>query len=249
MKKTIIIGLIVILSVMNIAVATPIESLKEYYEADKNEDIDKLLELTDFSNADSDFREETKKSLIALAEIFDTNYYEITNEQEYIDNSDALVYYHVKTELTDHSGKSAVIENDFVAIMVNNNGWKIVYMQPKDAFEQNMMLRQTTIAFSESYDQELDFSTAYSTDDINSITDKTQTDRDEDWWTNFKIGLAAIAVFLLLFIFHVWMFVDCIVRKNLSKKVLWIILIIILGVLGSIIYFFTERRIAKKKES
>jgi len=198
--KKIIIGLIIALFAVNFVVATPTESLRQYYEADKNEDIEGMLELTDFSNIDSYFREETRKSLVALAEIFDTEYYEITNEQEQISGTDALVYYHLKTELSDISGESAVLEEDFVAVMVNNNGWKLVYMQLKDVFEQNMILRQTTISGGESYNPEIDFS---GTSDEETL--------EENGKSNMLLGWIGIIVILLI-AFAAWKFFTA--KKN-----------------------------------
>ncbi|MBU2637436.1 MAG: hypothetical protein KJ955_00515 [Nanoarchaeota archaeon] len=189
MKKTIIIGLIVILLAMNIVFATPAESLQDYYEADKNEDINKMLELTDFSNVDSEFKEETKKSLIALAEIFDTTYYEITDTREFIDEENALVYYHLKSELTDFSGESATIDEDFVAVMHNPGIWKIVYVQPKNSFEQNIGLRETTMVIGENYVEEIDFSEIAG--EIDVVKDENQEDQK-----NLMSGLVFILIII-----------------------------------------------------
>ncbi|MBU2577181.1 MAG: PLD nuclease N-terminal domain-containing protein [Nanoarchaeota archaeon] len=235
--KKIILGLIVALFVINFVAATPTESLQQYYEADKNENIEGMLALTDFSNVDLDFKEETRKSLVALAEIFDTKYYEITDEQEYISGTDALVYYHLETELEDNSGKSAVIEEDFVAVMVNNGGWKLVYMQLKNAFEQNMMLRQATISMGDDYIPEIDFSGTDEGTSEGSSSDESQTQ-------DMIFGLIAIA-FMLLFVFAIWMFFDCIFRKNISKKFLWLLGLLIFWVIVPIIYFFTARKNSK----
>lgn len=244
MKKRVIIGLIVILLMTTLVLATPLESLQQYYEADKNEDIDKMIELTDFSNVDSDFKEETRKSLTALAEIFDTKYFEITNEREHIKGKDSLVYYHLKTELVDSSGKSAVIEDDFVAVMTNNNGWKILYIQPKSTFEQNMMLRQITRAIGESYVQELDFSKLESSED----TDRGKvSDKGKNKYV--VVALIFILIIFVLFVFWAWMLIDCLTRERVNKRILWIITIIIFGVVGALVYFFTERKKAKSSIS
>ncbi len=242
MKKLTVIGLLIILLMTTLVVATPLESLQQYYEADKNEDIDKMMELTDFSNVDSSFKKETKKSLTALAEIFDTKYFEITNEEEHIKDKNALVYYHLKTELVDSSGKSTVIEDDFVAVMTNNNGWKILYLQPKSTFEQNMMLRQTTLAMGESYVPEVDFLRLETLED--TIGKKTS---DEERIKNIKIGLIFVLIIFVMFAFWIWMLIDCLTRKQVNKKALWIAIIILFWFAGALLYFLTERKKLKKQ--
>jgi hypothetical protein len=241
MKKIILIGFIMLFIASAIASATPLDSLKQYYEADKNENIDSMIALTDFSE-DSEFKEETRRSMEALAEIFDTTYYVITNEKEFVKGDDAIIYYHIKTELEDKSGKSTVIDLDYVAILHNSNGWKVVYIQPKYSFEQNMILRETAIAIGESYVEEVDFSELDSTSDPSKkIADKEDIGLIESLFILF-------ATFILLpvsIIFWLWMLIDCLIRKNLNRKLLWVILIIIFGVIAALIYFFTERKRAK----
>lgn len=56
---------------------------------------------------------------------------------------------------------------------------------------------------------------------------------------------AAFVLFPISIVFWIWMLIDCIVRKNIDRKGLWIVLIIIFGVIASLIYFFTERKRAK----
>ena len=53
-------------------------------------------------------------------------------------------------------------------------------------------------------------------------------------------------VFLLLFIFWLWMLIDCATRE-FEDKVIWIIIIIFLNILGAILYFFIIRRKLKKQ--
>jgi len=59
------------------------------------------------------------------------------------------------------------------------------------------------------------------------------------------IWLLAMAVGLFLFIFWIIMIIDVFKRTNWkqeSDKTLWIILVIILGYLGAIIYYFAVKR-------
>lgn len=59
------------------------------------------------------------------------------------------------------------------------------------------------------------------------------------------IGLILIAIvaFVLAFIFWVFMLVDCAKRdfKNDNDKVVWIIVIALLGIIGAAIYYFVVK--------
>ena len=55
-----------------------------------------------------------------------------------------------------------------------------------------------------------------------------------------------IPLFLAFFGFWLWMLIDCI-KKQFEDKVLWIILIAILGLLGAVLYFFLVKRKLKQK--
>ena len=56
MNKKIGLGVVVFLLLIGFVVATPLEALEQYYGADKGEDIDLMMSLTDFSGVDSDFK-------------------------------------------------------------------------------------------------------------------------------------------------------------------------------------------------
>lgn len=150
-----------VLLLSTIVSASPMDALRQYYEADKNEQIDTMMELTDFSHVDpadlSDFKQRTREMMETLVDIFDTKSYSISGEYVHESGDDALVFYHLKTELIDKKGKTAEIELDFVAVMHKTaNKWKVVYLQPKDSFEQNMMLRALTISAGESIKEVVD---------------------------------------------------------------------------------------------
>ena len=62
-----------------------------------------------------------------------------------------------------------------------------------------------------------------------------------------KIGsilLFVIPLLLVMGIFWIWMLIDCIKREfsGSNEKVVWILLIILTGILGAIIYFFVIKR-------
>ena len=63
--------------------------------------------------------------------------------------------------------------------------------------------------------------------------------------------LIAITVAILLFIFWIKMIIDCAKRdfKGDSEKVVWILVIVLLGFLGAIIYYFAVKANDKKVEN
>jgi len=57
-----------------------------------------------------------------------------------------------------------------------------------------------------------------------------------------------IAIFILAFIFWIFMIVDCAKRKfkNDSDKIVWILILVFLGIIGAIVYYFVVKREDKK---
>ncbi len=60
-----------------------------------------------------------------------------------------------------------------------------------------------------------------------------------------KFVVAAIGICLLLATFWLWMFVDCL-RRDFKDKVLWVILLLFVGPLAAVLYYFIVKRGAKK---
>lgn len=52
--------------------------------------------------------------------------------------------------------------------------------------------------------------------------------------------LLLVAIAILAFIFWIWTIIDCAKRnfKNETEKVVWILVIVLTGLIGSIIYYF-----------
>lgn len=67
----------------------------------------------------------------------------------------------------------------------------------------------------------------------------------------FFIGLVLIAIILviLFFIFWILMLVDCVKRdfKNQNEKIVWVIVIALLGIIGAAVYYFVVK-ISKDKK-
>lgn len=63
--------------------------------------------------------------------------------------------------------------------------------------------------------------------------------------------LLAIAVFIFLFVFWIRMIIDCAKRdfKGDSEKVVWILVIVLLGFLGAAIYHFVVKAEDNKTEN
>lgn len=67
-------------------------------------------------------------------------------------------------------------------------------------------------------------------------------------------GLVVLAAILFLFIFWLWMLIDCL-KRNFKKdveKVVWILVMIFLHLLGALVYYFVvkisdAKKIEKKK--
>jgi len=175
--------------------ASPLDSLHQYYEADKNEDIEKIISLTDFSSVDpsdlEEFMQETRIALETLAEIFNTEYYQISDESIITDEDNAIVYYRLKTEITDNLGDSLVIDEDFVAVMRKSDIWRVVYTQPKDVFEKNMIAREATIALGESYAEKVDFSDF----PLEKLGDDAIGEKKEDR-KGFSLGIIVILILI-----------------------------------------------------
>ena len=72
-------------------------------------------------------------------------------------------------------------------------------------------------------------------------------------WTGIFILLLVllfIAILVLTFIFWIFMIIDCAKRtfKDDTEKILWILVIVLVGILGAIIYYFVVKAKDKKKQ-
>ena len=67
-------------------------------------------------------------------------------------------------------------------------------------------------------------------------------------------GLIAIAIGASLFIFWLWMLIDCLKRdfKKDYEKIAWVLVMIFLHILGAVIYYFVvkigDKKVAKKNK-
>lgn len=64
-------------------------------------------------------------------------------------------------------------------------------------------------------------------------------------WILFSLFfLILIVLFILLFVFWIYMIVDCAKRRfsNETDKVIWILILVLLGWLGAIIYYFVIKK-------
>ena len=67
------------------------------------------------------------------------------------------------------------------------------------------------------------------------------------WWGVGLMGLFMLLaglLFIAAFAFWIWMIIDCIKRsfKKDVDKVVWILVIVILGAIGAAIYYFIIKR-------
>ena len=66
------------------------------------------------------------------------------------------------------------------------------------------------------------------------------------WWPVIAgLGALAIIIAVLVFIFWIWMIVDCAKRRfrNDAEKIIWLIVIVLLGWLGALVYLIVVRNI------
>jgi Phospholipase_D-nuclease N-terminal len=63
------------------------------------------------------------------------------------------------------------------------------------------------------------------------------------WMLPLLVILLAFGLAVFLFVFWIWMLIDCIKNENIggTEKVVWVLLMIFFHFLGSLIYFFTAR--------
>lgn len=62
--------------------------------------------------------------------------------------------------------------------------------------------------------------------------------------------LAIAMIFVLVFIFWIFMIIDCAKRKfkDDTEKVVWILIIVLAGIIGAILYYFVVKAKGKKKQ-
>lgn len=56
-----------------------------------------------------------------------------------------------------------------------------------------------------------------------------------------KIFVFGLPIFAFMFIFWIWMLIDC-AKKPVKDKVAWVLIIVFAGIIGAIVYFFVERK-------
>ena len=66
--------------------------------------------------------------------------------------------------------------------------------------------------------------------------------------------ILAVIFGMLLFVFWIWMLIDCLKRnfKKDNDKIVWVLVIVFLSVLGAVIYYFVvkigDKKIGKEKK-
>ncbi|MFH1290837.1 MAG: PLDc N-terminal domain-containing protein [Nanoarchaeota archaeon] len=67
------------------------------------------------------------------------------------------------------------------------------------------------------------------------------------FWILFLVSII-FAIAILSMVLWIWMIVDCAKRKfkNDNDKILWILVIVLAGIIGAIIYYFVVKHKNKK---
>jgi hypothetical protein len=124
-----------------------LSALYQYYEICSNEDIEAYMDIMDFSGGEGfpeGYIENTRNLALAVWDNYDILSYELSNIEVSVDDEGehALISYHIYQELrgADSEGniKTATMDMDYVALMHDMEGWKVVYLMPRVAFEENM---------------------------------------------------------------------------------------------------------------
>ena len=66
------------------------------------------------------------------------------------------------------------------------------------------------------------------------------------WWPMIAgLGALAVIIAVLVLIFWIWMIVDCAKRKfkNDAEKIVWLVVIVLLGWLGALVYLIVIKNI------
>ena len=66
------------------------------------------------------------------------------------------------------------------------------------------------------------------------------------WWPMIAgLGALAVIIAVLVLIFWIWMIVDCAKRKfkNDTEKIVWLVVIVLLGWLGALVYLIVIKNI------
>ena len=151
MKKWLIILLLPFILNGGVVSASPEEdmvaSLYEYYEICKQEDIQAYMDIMDFSDAaefSPGYIDNTRKLTQNVWEVYDILSFDLTDIESVADEEGefGLIKYHITEVIRgpDSKGemKTATMDMDYVALMHNVGGWKIVYLMPEVAFRKNV---------------------------------------------------------------------------------------------------------------
>jgi CDP-diglyceride synthetase len=59
--------------------------------------------------------------------------------------------------------------------------------------------------------------------------------------------LFIVLVVILCIVFWFWMLIDCLQRKKFEDRLIWVLVIIFLGLIGTILYYFLVKSKAKTR--
>jgi hypothetical protein len=152
MKKAIVLAAILMILVP-IALAADQDdvllSLKEFYDSAKAEDVDRYYNSQDSLYLDLLGTKDSIKGYFSgsFAQ-FDMLSYEIASPSYQIRDSQALVFYNLKSQIKiTETGETKDIDNDMVAFLWKyNNGWKVRYTILESVYEEKLIDSIATLA-------------------------------------------------------------------------------------------------------
>lgn len=134
--------IIMVICSAQFVLATPIEALDEYYQATVEEDFDRFIAIQDTAYFDAIYEDSEFyiNYFKAAFEVHDTKNYEIINPFVQQDADSALIFYTIKSDIVlTETDEKKHIENDLVALLINDNGWKVRYIITHEWYEYKLI--------------------------------------------------------------------------------------------------------------
>lgn len=133
------------------------ESLKSYYQASVDEDIDTYLDSMDLSDKDDEGVQATRMLVLDVWSKYDTEYFEITDYREVEDDEGyVLAKYHLKAGISGQ--ESETVDLDHVALMRKIGGeYKVEFAMPLGMYDE-LVQQSNTLNI---YDQMLERKRVY----------------------------------------------------------------------------------------
>ena len=109
--------------------------LNKYYQASQEENIEAYMEVMDADYLRENLLDNYEDYVRAAWEVYDTKEYTIENFNCKMEESDALMYFNLKTKLLSE-GQEVETQRNYIALFQKIDAWKIRYVMDEDVFSQ-----------------------------------------------------------------------------------------------------------------